>query len=164
MTEAERTKQNTERLLLLDDTIRIPVANVLQELEIRGFKPKIDKDVHRTPARQLELFKQGRTKVRWGFHNATTKDGKPGSLAADIVDASLAWNAPRSFWLALGAAAKKYGLNWGGYFGLSIAQKAAVDKALDVVGGINGKLQLGWDVAHVETTRVSIAEAKAGRR
>jgi hypothetical protein len=24
--------------------------------------------------------------------------------------------------------------------------------------------KLGWDVAHVETTRVSIAEAKAGKR
>lgn len=35
-------------------------------------------------------------------------------LAADIISASKEWDAPETFWLALGDAAKAEGLVWGG--------------------------------------------------
>ncbi len=163
MMEQERVRLNAERLLLLDACLHRQVAAVLSDLEAQGLRPLIAKDVFRTPARQLELYRQGRSKVRWGFHNATTRDGQPGALAADIVDADLAWNARRDFWLRLGEAALRRGLNWGGMFGLSAAQKTALRIALEA-RNYSVKLALGWDVAHIQIAGITIAEARAGKR
>jgi hypothetical protein len=118
MNDARRTKQNQDMLLKIDRSIRPAVAAVLKDLEKQGQRPLIDGGVWRSPAEQLEKFKHGFSKVRWGFHCATTKDGKPDSLAADIVDANKMWNASREFWLRLGASAVAHNLGWGGFFGL----------------------------------------------
>lgn len=163
MNEQERKKLNDERLLLIDSSIRPAVALILTDLEMEEELPLIAKDVFRSPQRQLELYRQGRSKVRWSFHNATTKDGQPGSLAADIVDANLAWNARRDFWLKLGGAALRRGLNWGGYWGLPDRLRGALKLALQA-RDYSIKIALGWDVAHVETAAVTIAEAKVGKR
>ena len=163
MTEDERKRLNAERLKLIDTSIRSRVAHVITDMEAAGHKPFIHGDVWRSPQKQIELFKRGVTKVRWGFHCATTPQGKPGALAADVIDASKGWNAPATFWLALGAAAKKHGLHWGGYFGLTSTLKKALHDALGT-SAATSRMKLGWDVAHVEIAGVTVAQAKAGKR
>jgi hypothetical protein len=163
MNEERRKKQNHDMLAKVDKTIRPAVAAVLADLEKQGQRPLIDVGVWRSPQEQLEKFKQGFSKVRWGFHCATTKDGKPDSLAADIVDANKMWNASREFWLRLGASAIAHNLGWGGFFGLPKKMKEALRAELKHKK-FHSPAKLGWDVAHVETTRVTIAEAKAGKR
>ncbi|HKS27092.1 MAG TPA: hypothetical protein VJS44_04705 [Pyrinomonadaceae bacterium] len=157
MNEEQRKAANKERLELIDKTIRGLVLRVIEELEEKGWRPLLAKDVWRSPQRQLELFQQGRSQVRWGFHCAKRSD-KPASLAADIVDADLQWSAVREFWIALGQAAKRYGLNWGGYFGLTKTQRTALSTYLDQPRGI--KMPFGWDVAHVETSALTLKEAR----
>jgi hypothetical protein len=150
-------------LLRIDKTIRPAVDAVVRDLERQGQRPLIDAGVWRSPADQLDKFKHGFSKVKWGYHCATTKDGKPDSLAADIVDANRMWNASREFWLRLGASALEHKLGWGGYFGLPKAMKESLRAELER-RHFDSPAKLGWDVAHVETTRVTIAEAKAGKR
>lgn len=168
MTEDERKKLNIDRLMLLDISIQSKIAVVLGQLEAKNLRPLIAKDVFRTPARQRELYNAGRTKVLWGFHNATIPGSKPpvaGSLAADIVDAELAWNAPQSFWLALGAAGIDQGLRWGGFFGLSVPQRDRIAKLFAYnLTNIAQRVHIGWDPAHLETGAVTIAEARRGKR
>jgi hypothetical protein len=163
MNDERRTKQNHEMLLKIDKSIRPAVAAVLADLEKQGQRPLIDAGVWRSPAEQLEKFNHGFSKVRWGFHCATTKDGKPDSLAADIVDANKMWNASHEFWLRLGASAIAHRLGWGGFFGLPKHMKDGLTAELKHKN-FHTPAKLGWDTAHVETARVTIAEAKAGKR
>ncbi len=163
MTEERRKALNLQRLPLIDVSIRANVVAVLRDLETHGLKPLIHADVWRSPAKQEELQRAGTSKVKWGFHCATRPDGSPGSLAADIIDANKAWEATIEFWLKLGASALAQKLGWGGLWGLPVNLK---DGLLEVIRrkAWNEKPKLGWDVAHIETARVTIAEARAGKR
>lgn len=166
MTEEQRNKLNAERLLKVDTSIRKQVRAVLATLEHYGHRPLIAAEVWRDPALQLSMYRRGVSKLKWGFHCATT-NGKPASLAADIVDAEKAWNATKDFWVTLGYAARAQGLGWGGYWGLSKSLRSALDVAMDgIKSGCKPaeSIKLGWDVAHVETARVTVAEARAGKR
>lgn len=164
MDRTKRVSLNAERLTLVSPSIRQQVIGVLQDVEGAGFEPLIAKDVWRSPARQLELYRQGRSKAKWGFHCGTTPEGKPDSLAADIVDADFAWDAKQAFWLAVGRAAFERGLGWGGFWGLKPPQKAALEATIISPPAVPIKIALGWDVAHVEVAGISISEAKAGKR
>lgn len=175
MLEARRKQLNAERLELIDPSIRKQVANVIATLEFyaeyTGHLPLIGAEVFRTPAKQRELKRRGVSKVSWGYHCATIgEDGKtPGSLAADIVDSEKGWNGVSAkFWLCIAYAARAQGLNWGGYFGVNAKQRARLIELMEYVPLKkelpNEKIPFGWDVAHVETARVSIAEARKGKR
>jgi hypothetical protein len=161
--EATRKKANAERLLLVDKSIRAQVKAVLTDLEALNQRPLIAPEVWRSPALQLQKFKEGTSQLKWGFHCATTPAGKPASLAADIVDANKLWGASRAFWLKLGSRALAHNLGWGGLWGLPVNVRTGLREALKNKNW-RSKSKLGWDVAHVETTRVTIAEAKAGKR
>lgn len=166
MKESERIAVNAARLLLVDPTIRDQVAAVIATLEFYGCRPKVAREVWRDPAEQLEMFRRGVSRVRWGFHCAT-RDGQPASLAADIVDADLNWNASVRFWIVLGYAARAQGLGWGGRWGLPKPLLRALDAMLDRVKAgapIDPRVKIGWDAAHIETARVTVAEARAGKR
>lgn len=163
MDEQTRLKLNRERLELLHPTIRTKVKAVLMDMQGHQLRPVLASSTFRSPAEQLKLYNTGRSKVKWGFHCAVSPTGKPESLAADIIDADLGWNASQRFWLMLGSSAMAHGMTWGGLWGLpdSIERgllKAISDKVWDK------PVKLGWDVAHIETKRVTIAEAKAGKR
>jgi hypothetical protein len=163
VTEQQRKAANAERLKLIDPSIRPKVAAVIRDLERQSLKPLIDKHVFRTPAEQAELVRQGFSQVRWGFHNAQRPNGKPGSLAADIVDARLFWDVKKKFWLQVGASALKHGLEWGGMFDVPRNLRPTLRQRL-LAGDLDPRLKIGWDPAHVQTARVSIAEAKQGKR
>lgn len=96
------------------------VAALLQMLALmraQGYDPVVY-ETYRTPERQAFLFGFGRTydDGRGVVTHApdTTKTWHGYGLAADVISASKEWDAPASFWLALGAAAAKCGLTWGG--------------------------------------------------
>lgn len=105
-----------KKLESLEPSFRKKVRTVLNALVKRGFQPKIFYG-WRSVAVQQELFKNGKSKVRFSFHNAQKKDGTPNSYAADIIDKRWGWKKEaktNGFWTALGEEAKKQGLIWGG--------------------------------------------------
>lgn len=172
MDETTRQELNVSRLALIDPSIRPAVAAVLKQLEATfNYRPLIDREVWRSPQKQLELFLAGRSKTRWGFHCATLPDGKPGSLAADICDADVGWGTddkplPLIWWFRLGQAAVQNRLGWGGFFGVPDNIKERLKDAFLSDGDL-GQFKrwcLGWDPAHVQTTWVTITQAKGGLR
>ena len=105
-----------QKLRSMTPTLRPLVQAVIGGLALRGFQPTIFFG-WRSVAVQLELFRQGNSKVKFSFHNAQQKDGTPNSYAADIIDTRYAWSKEAEtsgFWKALGEEAKKQGLYWGG--------------------------------------------------
>jgi hypothetical protein len=161
--DATRKKLNGERLLLVDTSIRAQARAVLTDMEGLNMRPLIAPEVWRSPALQLQKFREGTSKLKWGFHCATTQAGKPASLAADIVDANKLWGASQEFWLKLGSCALAHDLGWGGFWGLPANVRVGLTVTLERKQW-KAKVKLGWDVAHVETTRVTVAEARAGKR
>lgn len=166
MTDEKRKATNAERLLLVDTTIRKQVAAVLATMEHYGHKPLIAKEVWRDPALQLSMFRRGVSKLRWGMH-CFTRNGKPASLAADIIDATKAWNASREFWLCLLYASMGQGLESGTLWGLAAGQKERLKALAARVTREKRRLQgterveLGWDPAHIQTGALTVAQAKA---
>ena len=122
------------------------VQKIREELRSLGYKTRIV-TAYRTPASQLEKFKQGKSKVKFGKHNMVRQQKKeivPAALAADII-----WNngkhggyklTPRNikYYKLLGKLAKKEGLKWGGNFSQSSPALA--------------KYGIGWDPTHIETS------------
>jgi hypothetical protein len=95
---------------------RAAVGRVLFAMHQRGFSPKIAETL-RTDARQRYLFGFGRTYdddrgVVTHSHNADETWHAFG-LAADIVCAVNAWDAPAAFWSALMECAEAEGLTSG---------------------------------------------------
>lgn len=93
----------------LHPTLRRKVLAVLSDLKGHGFPAKIASG-WRSLAEQKVLYDHGRSKVLFSFHNATRGDGTPCSLAADIVDERLGWNAVYRFWELLGRSAAAHEL------------------------------------------------------
>ena len=94
----------------------VKVRQVLAALTAKGFQPKVFYG-WRSVTVQAKLYAEGKSKVKFSFHNAQLPDGTPNAYAADIIDARYAWTAEAEssgFWKALGAAAKAQGLVWGG--------------------------------------------------
>ena len=105
-----------QKIRSMNPQLRPKVQAVLDGLAQRGFQPKVFYG-WRSVKVQLELYKQGNSKVKFSFHNVQLPDGTPNSYAADIVDVRWGWEPPAEsagFWKALGAEAKKQGLFWGG--------------------------------------------------
>jgi len=104
------------KLASLDSGFRSKTIRILNTLKAAGFKPKIYY-AWRSVAVQRVLFDEGNSKVRFSFHNAQFKNGKPRAYAVDIIDKRWAWGATAAdngFWAALGQAAKDEELYWGG--------------------------------------------------
>lgn len=105
-----------KKLRSLNSEFRTKVEDILDELEMRGFKPKIFY-AWRSVEVQQELFRKKRTKVNFSFHNAQNPDGTPNAYAVDIIDRRWAWGAgaeANGFWSSLGQAAHNLNLYWGG--------------------------------------------------
>ena len=113
--DSEKWTQD-KKLQSMSPELRPKVVKVLEKLADKGFQPKIFFG-WRSVAVQLELYEKKRSKVKFSFHNAQTKDGIPNSYAADIIDKRWAWGVEaqtNGFWDALGKIAKEEGLVWGG--------------------------------------------------
>lgn len=143
------------------------VAAVLETLERLGWQPIIATG-WRSPAQQLKEYREGDSKLKWGLHCATGKNGKPESLAADIVDARYLWGGPTAFWLDLYRVARAQGLVSGAEWGLNGAQRATLKTKAAEAARSNGEMRVrvGWDPAHVQavSTKVPAALVRAGWR
>lgn len=181
MTEQERLEHNKTMLLKIDEHestgfVRSKVENILLSLSV--YMPAIiHRDVSRSEAEQLKKYMSGVSQVRWGFH-CFTREGKAASLAADIVSADYNYfddkqfiftDADEMFWLLLGSFAMENGLNWGGFFGLEKGEVGIIKRMFEANSYNqlenyayevrNKRKRLGWDVAHVECSKLSIPEA-----
>jgi D-alanyl-D-alanine carboxypeptidase/Putative peptidoglycan binding domain len=105
-----------KKLASMHPDLRPKVRGMIEALKAGGFQPKIFYG-WRSIAVQLELFKKGRSKVKFSFHKVTHKNGTPNAYAADVVDERWAWDAAAAregYWEAQGTAARAQGLVWGG--------------------------------------------------
>jgi peptidoglycan L-alanyl-D-glutamate endopeptidase CwlK len=105
-----------KKLASMEPAFRSKVQVVLGLLQKDGFQPSIFYG-WRSVAVQQRLYAEGKSKVKFSFHNSQLPDGTPYSYAADIVDKRWGWTdaaKTNGFWTALGSAAKTAGLVWGG--------------------------------------------------
>jgi peptidoglycan L-alanyl-D-glutamate endopeptidase CwlK len=105
-----------KKLASMNPALAAKVRLVLAALTKRSFQPKIFYG-WRSQAVQARLFAEGKSKVKFSFHNAQKPDGTPNAYAADIIDARYGWSSQAEtsgFWKALGDEANKQGLVWGG--------------------------------------------------
>lgn len=162
MTDQERLQRNTERLQELDPLFAIRVKSVLDGLEARALRPRIQ-DAWRSPAAQTQAYLGGFSKLRFGFHNVTDAGGKPAALAADILDDNSPTASSSAFLLQLAALADQADLRSGIRWGLPLAFAAAIDRAI-VAQDWQASVKIGWDPTHVETRAVTVAQARSGQR
>jgi hypothetical protein len=162
MTEEQREARNAEKLTECQLTFRRKVKAILEDLESHGLRPRIQ-EAWRSPARQKQLLAEGFTKVRWGMHNATDSDGKPESLAVDILDDDRPNNESTQFLLLLASSAKAHGCITGIAWGLSQKSRKRVEEAI-AEREFDAPIPVGWDPCHVQIGGISVREARAGKR
>lgn len=96
---------------------RVALLQVLDELRTEHWPPLVFETL-RTDARQQWLHGMGRSYSDGRgvvTHSRDADETWHGfGLAADVVHARAYWSAPSEFWTALGAAARRCGLVWGG--------------------------------------------------
>lgn len=164
--EQIRTRDNEARLQKINPALRPKVAAILADLEEHKYQPLIDSGVWRSPSQQAAKVRAGVSKTLFSHHTATTKDGKPDALAADITHKPWGWantKANRTFWLKLASSAQAHGMTTGIYWGLSQANRNKIKAAIKAKNW-NYSGPLGWDTAHAEVVGISIMQAKAGKR
>ena len=81
MTEVDRKARNAEKLAQLYPNFAKRIAKVIAALEADGIRPRIQ-DAYRSPADQLIAFNKGNSKLKFGFHNATTIGSATGMSTA----------------------------------------------------------------------------------
>jgi hypothetical protein len=162
MKEADRVKRNHDYLLQLYPTFRTRVVNVISTLESQGIRPRIQ-EAWRSPADQLRAFNSGHSKLKFGFHNVTSKNGDPEALAVDMLDDDHPLNVSTSYLLRLAAAAQGAGLITGIRWGVPNKLVGGIDAAI-VAQNWSAPVKVGWDPTHVQPVDVTVAEAKAGKR
>ena len=96
---------------------RIRVAAMLADMTTRGFDPVISESL-RTDERQAWLYGMGRDYDDGRGVVTMAPTGNHGwhkfGLAVDVISKRDQWDAPKRFWDALGAAAFRHQLAWGG--------------------------------------------------
>ena len=112
MTEKQRQERNKQRLTELYRSFAKRIAAVIADLETRGFRPRIQ-DAWRSPADQLKAFNSGHSKLKYGFHDVTAKDGTKEGLAVDLLDDDHASHETRQYLLNHADAAQKQGHSTG---------------------------------------------------
>ena len=162
MTEEQRKQRNTDRLTELYPTFRKRIQAVIEDLEAQGLRPRIQ-DAWRSPEDQLKAFNSGHSKLKYGFHNVTGKNGTKEGLAVDMLDDDHPAQEGKEYLLRLAAAAEGQGLVTGIRWGVPIKLVAAIDTAI-ANKDWNASVKIGWDPTHCQPTDLTPAEAKAGKR
>lgn len=161
MTEADRLTRNLTMLTQTHPAFRARVDAVVQELEQSGWRPRLQA-AWRSPTDQLVAFQTGHSKLRWGYHNATSRTGAPEALAVDLVDDDHPLNPTMTFIIAVSHVARAQGLNTGVDWALPANIRKALNQTIAVNGAWDGKI--GWDPLHIEWVGISVAAARAGAR
>ena len=98
MTELQRKQRNADRLLELFLTFRNRLTKVIADLALMGMRPRIQ-DGYRIPEDQMIAFNSNHSKLKFGFHNVTGKNGEKESLAVDMLDDNNAVNSSANYLL-----------------------------------------------------------------
>jgi hypothetical protein len=162
MKEAARQQRNQQRLTECFPAFATTLRQVITDMEAQGFRPRIQ-DAFRTEAEQLEDFKKGTSKVKFGFHNITGAGGRKESLAVDLLDDDNPLDPPRRYLILLAEAARARGLQTGILFGLPAPLRKGANQAI-AARNFDAKVKIGFDPTHVEVADISISEARAGKR
>ena len=162
MLEWKRQVRNGERLRECHPVLRAALKRVLHELERDGYRPRIQ-DAYRSPALQAEAYRTGHSLVRWGFHNATSAEGRPEALAADVLDDEAPLAPSRRYLLALAIAADGHGLQTGITWGLPEMLRRQTEAAI-AARTPDAVVRSGGDPCHVEVKGLTLADAQAGLR
>ena len=162
MNETARRQRNTQKLVELYPAFRVRVAAVIQELEGKGIRPRIQ-DAWRSPADQLIAFNSGHSKLKYGFHNVTGNGGAKESLAVDLLDDDAPLCPSPGYLLQVAAAAQARGLSTGIRWGLPKALATAIDAAI-AAKDWQRPVKVGWDPTHIEPLGMTTSEARAGKR
>lgn len=163
MQEAARRARNVQRLGECFPKFAARVEKVIDEMESLGFRPRIQ-DAHRTIAAQLEAFRKGNSKVKFGYHNVTGADGRAESLAVDLIDDDNPLASGRRYVITLANIAQKHGLNSGIFFDLKPPARRELLKTAIAQLDFDPSIRIGFDPTHIEATGVTIAGAKGGDR
>ena len=163
MDDSARHANNTMKLRFCNPAFASLVILAISDMEPEGFKPRIG-EVWRSPEDQLEKFKAGLTHVRWGFHCATTPDGKPDSLAVDMIDEEHPLDMALRFSLCLLWASTRRGLSTGLLFGLPTTHKNTLLVRAAAKDWDYKTKRIGWDGGHVEPLSLTVNQARAGTR
>jgi len=162
MKEAARQARNIQRLTTLYPSFRDRVKKVIDRLESEGLRPRIQ-DAWRSKEDQEKAFKAGKAKLRYGFHNVTSAEGKEEALAVDLLDDDAPLSPTTSYILRLAAAAEAEGLITGVRWDMPKNLIRGIDAAI-AAKDWEATVKVGWDPLHVQTTGVSVTEAKLGKR
>lgn len=162
MNETARKQRNQQRLTECFPKFAQRVEAVINDLEAQGFRPRIQ-DAHRSIEDQLKAFKNGFSKVKFGFHNVTGANGKPESLAVDLLDDDKPLSPSRRYIILLAEAAQAHGLHPGSFFGLPAPLRKGLTKAIQD-HNFDSNVKIGFDPTHIEASGISIAQARAGER
>jgi hypothetical protein len=162
MTEQARIKRNQDKLSELFSRFATRIESVIQDLQALGIRPRIQ-EAYRSPEAQLIAFNSGTSKLKFGFHNITGDDGKPESLAVDLLDDDRPLAPSTNYLLRLATVAETHGLETGVLWGLPPKLQDGVRQAL-ASGDFGAKVKVGWDPTHIQPRGITVAEAKQGKR
>jgi hypothetical protein len=158
----DRKLRNSSRLQECFSTFRSRISAVIADLEAQGWRPRIQ-DAWRSPEDQLKAFRNGNSTLKFGFHNATGKNGEKESLAVDLLDDDAPLSPSTKYLLSLAAVAQAHGLATGIRWGLPDELRAAIDAAI-LSNNFDNSVKVGWDPTHVECTGITPSQAEAGKR
>ena len=162
MNEEARKQRNKQRLTECFPVFAKKVEAIIKDMENLGFRPRIQ-DAHRSIQAQLEAFRRGTSKVKFGFHNVTGAGEKPESLAVDLLDDDNPLNPKREYLIRLASVAEAHGLHTGIFFNLPRSLRNGLRRAIDELD-FRTPVKMGFDPTHIEVVGITIAEAKAGER
>lgn len=163
MTEPARFARNVAKLQECHPVFRNRVAVIIQRMQLRGFRPRIQ-EAARSPKAQLEAVKKGTSKVTFSFHNATDAQGRPSSWAVDMLDDDSPLDPSLAYVMALAIEARKVKCRTGILFSVSTTHATILNAAIsaDNVAPAIKKKDIGWDPTHIEPTDLSLVDAKRG--
>lgn len=158
-----------KRLQQTHPALASAVRAMIADLSAKGLVVEIVQGL-RTFAEQDELYAKGRTKPGQIVTQARGGESNHNyGLAVDLcpfTDDKPDWNAPMSAWAAIGAAAEKHGLEWGGQWKKFIDKPHVQLPAMTVKecvrcyadGGLNAvwataSQKIGWADVPREVTR-----------
>lgn len=162
MEETKRKERNAQMVLKLEAGFRIIIEQIIVEMEGRGFRPRIQ-EADRSPADQLQAFKTGHSKLKFGFHNITGPNGEPRSMAVDLIDDDYPLASRPSYLLNLAQVARKHGVQTGILWGLNPIMQMAVNNAIDK-SEFDSKVKIGWDPTHIEPIGITPEQAQAKQK
>lgn len=162
MQESARNARNKQRCTELYPWFAERIKLVISELEAMGLRPRIQ-DAWRSPEDQLKAYNSGHSKLKYGFHNVTGKDGKKESLAVDLLDDKSPLKPSTSYVLQVTAVAERHGLTTGARWGLPNKLAKAIDLAI-ANSDWKAPVKVGWDPVHIEPANFSLDQAAAGER